>query len=464
MMRQVLSTQTITNPQMALVGTALQPYDTSLAPNTNASFQNVIVQGNYAYVASTGGDSTGVIGITLSIYNIANPAMPFLTGYITTGSVPWVSGTPYLNGSYQMAINGNYLYVFSSGSSYLYVVNIANPYNPYNISRLLISNSPGSLYGGCYSNGYCYISTQNKGLTVVDVSNPLSPIQVYQEGGTTNKSIGVCVYGKYLFTTNYQTASPWTVRYLKTWDISTPTTPSLLNTYTLPAGTKPAFVTAFAGYAYVSDLNTSSVQICDISNPASPVYKASMQASATFNVTEAAAFNISFDSVLGRSFTYISSGSNATYGGAIDFFEITNPLSPVKLSTLQQGQAHSVFGNIFIANNLIYAANYGVGGAYNSTLNIYSTQSMAIPIIPARQLLKISGQLVPGSGAAGAYSLQGSNEVNPMDFSDIPGCQGTLSNSVVLIPEIDLCYENVRLAFTNTGSGNLSVSLKGVGF
>ena len=282
----------ITGVGMTQISSAQQPIVPGYPNGTNGKFQNVVVQGNYAYVAASGGNGTGIIGLSLVIYNVANPQAPYVEGYLETGTVPWSSGPSYLNGAYAIAVSGQYAYIFSSGASTLYIVNISNPAAPTNVSALLISGSPGSLYSGAYSNGYVYIATQNKGLTVVNVSNPATPVQVFQEGGTTNKSVGVCVANGYCYTTNYQTTSPWTVRYLKIWSLATPSTPSLLETYTLPAGTKPAAVAVYGNTAFVSDLNTSSVQIVDVTTPTSPNYLASMQASSAFDVMNTAAVSV----------------------------------------------------------------------------------------------------------------------------------------------------------------------------
>lgn len=454
--------QTIPNASMALVGSAGQPQIPGYT-HTNAGYQNVVVQNNYAYVVGTGGNSTGVLGLTLSVFDIANPAAPILTGYITTGSVVWTSGPSFLNGAYQCAVNGEYLYIFSSGSSKFYIVNIQNASAPYNQSGLTITGSPGSLYGGCYLNGYCYISTQSAGLTVVNVSNPNSPTQTFQEGGGV-KSIGVTYGNGYLWTTNYQTSNPYTIRYLKCWSLANPASPTLLYTYTTHTAGEIAEVVVNGNYAYVANLTTSSVDVINISNPASMSYVSTITPSASFNVTEDVSFNIGTSG----NYLYLTSGKNATYGGAIDFFDITNPASPVKVSILQQGVANSVFGNCFVANNLIYVANYGTAPSYNASLNIYSTQSVFTNPAYVFDHMAASVQLsnVP-STASGYYSLQGSDDpTNPANFSDIPGATGYVTasgSSTYLIPKTDLSYQYVRFQYTNTGAGGFKVILKTIG-
>src|SRR5665213_2211840 len=188
-MRQLNVNIPIPNTVITQIGAAQQPILSGFT-STNAKFQNVVIQGNYAYVAASGGNSAGVLGLSLVIYNIQDPTHPVLMNYITTGSVSWFSGPSFLNGTYSIAVSGDYCYVFSSGSTRMYIVDISNPSAPFNVSGITLTNSPGSSYSGVYAGGYCYIATQVKGLTVVDVHNPLVPVQTYQEGGTLNRSVG----------------------------------------------------------------------------------------------------------------------------------------------------------------------------------------------------------------------------------------------------------------------------------
>lgn len=324
-------------------------YNQTPGPAVNTKYQSVTISGNYAYVA--GGGS----GATMSIFDISNQASPVFKSSIA------------LLGSYGIAVQGNYAYVPSSGGFVLYVVNISNPNSPTVAGSVSIGSASGSLYSCVVSGNYCYIATQNKGLTVVDVTNPASPAQVFQEGGTTNKSFGVAISGTTVYTTNYQTSSPWTVRYLKTWNVSSPTSPSLLNTYTLPAGTKPLGINISGNTAFIQDSNTNTIQVIDITTPTAPNYLSSLTPTATFNSD----FN-AVVAVVSDNYVYVPSGSNATYGGAIDLFDLTNRSSPVKVATATLGVPTSVFGGIAISNGYIYVGDYGVAPGSSGTLDVFT--------------------------------------------------------------------------------------------
>ena len=452
-MRIGRKTSVVGSPIIAQLGSAISPtfpgYTTS-----STRFQNVCVQGNYAYLAASGGTAGATAATTLTIYDVTDPTNPIYKSQIITFASAWSSGAPYfMNASYSMVVSNNFVYVASAGGTKLYIVNVADPANPYNYSAAQLGGSPGASYSVDVYGNYALLATQNKGLTVVDCTNPLAPSQVFQEGGTTNKSVGVAVSGKYCFTTNYQTTAPWTVRYFKTWDMTNPASPSLVNTYTLPAGTKPGFLTIYGNYAYVTDLNTSSVQILDITNPLAPNYLASMQASASFNVINSAR-------IYGN-YAYLTSGQNATYGGAIDVYDITNKSAPVLITTYQQGIANDVFGACYLYNNILYVADYGTGASPNTYLRTFSTLTKFSDAIPFSNMTRVSAQgILSGSSPTGTYTLQGSDDPydNPVNFSDIPGTSKQVSGSgIYLIPKTSCSYQYVRASFTGIGSSNITL-------
>lgn len=91
--------------------------------------------------------------------------------------------------------------------------------------------------------------------------------------------------------------------------------------------------------------------------------------------------------------------------------------------------------------------------------------------IPALNLFYCSAQIATvGAGAAGTLKLQASNDESeasnfvPTNWSDIPSASVAVSGAgAFLIPKTDLCYQWVRLVYTNTGSGSISVVFKALG-
>lgn len=90
--------------------------------------------------------------------------------------------------------------------------------------------------------------------------------------------------------------------------------------------------------------------------------------------------------------------------------------------------------------------------------------------IPALNLLYCSAQITATSGAAGTLKLQASNDdfpsntTPPVNFSDIPSASVAVTGAgSFLIPIQNLCYQYVRLVYTNTGAGTISVVFKALG-
>lgn len=90
--------------------------------------------------------------------------------------------------------------------------------------------------------------------------------------------------------------------------------------------------------------------------------------------------------------------------------------------------------------------------------------------IPALNLFYCSAQITTTGSAAGTLKLQASNdETNglvtvPTNWSDIPSATVSVSGAgSFLIPKTDLCYQWVRVVYTNSGTGNISVVFKALG-
>jgi hypothetical protein len=90
--------------------------------------------------------------------------------------------------------------------------------------------------------------------------------------------------------------------------------------------------------------------------------------------------------------------------------------------------------------------------------------------IDSRNLFYASAQVsITGSGA-GTLVIQASNDdptvfpFTPVNWTAIPSATVTTSGAgAYLIPKTDLCYEYVRLVYTNTGTGTMSVVFKALG-
>lgn len=351
----------------------INPFElVSQTPGVSGStkYQSVSImqngQNTYALVAGGG------TAATLSVFNITDQAAPVLRGTIV------------LAGSYGVCPGvWPYVYVPSSGGSTLYVVSIANPNSPTQVGSLAITGTPGSLYNCAYSGGGLYLATQNKGLTVLDVGGLSSggtattPVQTYQEGGTTNKSFGVAIQGNYVYTTNYQTSSPYTIRQVKSWLLTspgTPAVPSLVQSFQITTAGEALGLEISGNTAYVtvSATGVNAIDLVDITNPAVMANLSVFTPSGSFNsavVPAIAATTFSADNYI-----LVPSGTISGLGGAIDYVDVSNRSAPILIDTIYTNVSNSVFGGIIIdpRKGWIWAADYGVAPGSSGSLDLFS--------------------------------------------------------------------------------------------
>lgn len=90
--------------------------------------------------------------------------------------------------------------------------------------------------------------------------------------------------------------------------------------------------------------------------------------------------------------------------------------------------------------------------------------------IDSRNLFACSAQITATGAGAGTLIIQASNDdptsptTPPTNWSPIPLATITVTSAgAFLIPRIELCYQYVRLVYTNTGTGTISVVFKALG-
>ena len=191
---QVIDISDPTNP--VGVGQLTETDNSSLALATPIS---VFVQGNYAYVVSTGDNG-------LQVIDISDPTNPTgvgqLTGTLATNSLA-------LANPQSVFVQGNYAYVASFGNDGLQVIDISDPTNPVGVGQL-VDDGVLALDGATsvfVQGNYAYVtSLSNNGLQVIDISDPTNPTGVGQLTGTLAannlalfRALSVFVQGNYAY-------------------------------------------------------------------------------------------------------------------------------------------------------------------------------------------------------------------------------------------------------------------------
>ena len=367
-------------------------------PGSTPKIQNVIT-----YTATNGKQYAVVIAgtvDTLTLWDITDQAAPVIVYSFTT-----------LLGSYNAVhalISGvDYIIIGSSGGYNLYIINVSNPYAPVITTTFNLTSATGSTYNITYQNGYVYLACQTVGLKVIDIGGGLAggtllaPVVSYTQGAA--KSFGVVVTGNTLYTTQYST-SPYATRLLNSWTLTgagTAAVPSLVQSLTLPGLGETLAVSINATTAFVS--NTTGVQqvdVVDITNPAAMANITSIPMPSGYTISPAMV------AIPYGNFLFMPVGSNATYGGTILMYDITNRAFPTLVSSVSNNVATSPFGGIAIQGQYIYAADYGPSPGNNGNLDIF-TMPLTTPVfgLATGSTLNLSSPAATLTGSAGTAVL-----------------------------------------------------------
>jgi parallel beta-helix repeat protein len=207
------------------------------------------VAGKYAYVPAYDLNR-------LTVIDISDPSNPTIFNSLTDNT--------YLDGAIDIYVSGKYAYIVAEGSSYLTVVDISDPASLSIAGYVTHANltTPQAVY---VLGRYAYVATYNDRLTVVDVSDPNSPSYVSSTAGAGSKATGICVLGKYAYTTGGEDDT------LNIFDISDPSSPTKKGSYDFTStGTWPYSLYVSGNYAFVPVTGGDCLMVFDVSDPTNP--------------------------------------------------------------------------------------------------------------------------------------------------------------------------------------------------
>ncbi|MCD4735651.1 MAG: T9SS type A sorting domain-containing protein [Bacteroidales bacterium] len=199
----------------------------------NFSAQNILIDNDLAYVVC------GMDG--LRIMDISNPGLPVQLGLFNNTS----------NVCEDVVIIENYAYLIEGCTancpSYLHVLNVSTPENPYEVSTLDLFGHRPAIY-----NDFAYVPGSQ---VILDISDPAFPVIIGLFGTNANCAE---VSGNFLYTAS---------DHLWIYDISNPETP--LEMGSLFIGSSSLDMKVQEGYAYVANYE-NGLKIIDISDPENP--------------------------------------------------------------------------------------------------------------------------------------------------------------------------------------------------
>ncbi|KKT69236.1 MAG: hypothetical protein UW65_C0027G0001, partial [candidate division WWE3 bacterium GW2011_GWB1_44_4] len=197
--------------------------------------RNVYFSGQYLYTASScDGDS-------LSIIDVSDPYNPALVGYVRDARLDSIKV------SY---VEGKYAYAVSVYSRNLVIIDISNPTNPF-VAGSVQHDSLQDAQKVAKRGSYLYSIGGINGIGVFNVSNPQAPTYVTQVASSCNWDVKVA--GERLYCSQYS------AQYFATYDISTPSAPALLSTYT--GGNSLEHFDVSGSYAYVASRGDDTLRV-----------------------------------------------------------------------------------------------------------------------------------------------------------------------------------------------------------
>jgi len=241
-----------------------------------------------------------VSGSSLNIINVTNPILPVLTA--TAELAGYGEG---------LAISGTDVYV-AVGSTGMEVFDISDPASPSSVAVIAASGS-GYAEGINISSPYAYLGN-GANVTIFDITTPTAPVITGTFDGSDwiQDAVG---RGNYLY------VCEWGVG-IEVVDISTPSNPTLITTFSNPTN---ADITFDGNFGYIASRG-DGLTVIDVTDPAAPVLVNTFATNGSVRKVSYGAINLS-GTITGHIFTAeVSSlgavdisdaGTSVAYSGAV---------------------------------------------------------------------------------------------------------------------------------------------------
>ncbi len=312
--------------------------------------EEIVIKDGYIY---------GVNGAEgLKIYDISNAVTPTLS---------WKTDSSSLECTDLAVVRGSYAYAFDCGDN-MYIYDISDPTHPV---EKRIHHIGGYTRDIKLSGNYAYLALGYSGLTVMDISNPLSPVVI--GNCPTIDAWGVYVNGNYAYIAGNEGG-------LHIIDISNPASPTRVGNWSWVNGNNYTYgVYVRDNHAYLADSNHGLI-VLDIANPATPTLLTSdsipinssnvfikddylyieikMEGFYIYNVSDPTAPQLVKTISLGSMYNLKINQDKAFAASIVDItvYDISNPSSAADLPVIGKFHIPNGIFSICVVNNLIYAA------------------------------------------------------------------------------------------------------------
>jgi hypothetical protein len=182
---------------------------------------------------------------------LSNPAHPLFS----TADAQNVEFVGHIGGvTHAVAVQGSYAYIGEGPR--LTILDISNPASPIVVGKT--PPMPSLVQAITVADGYAYVTADWAGLRVVDVSDPTNPIEIAYNNPCI-WALDVAVTGDYVYLAGSSG--------LRVIDVSIPSNPTEVGAYNTPGYARGVAVAG--GYAYVAD-SDEGLRVVDISSPSNP--------------------------------------------------------------------------------------------------------------------------------------------------------------------------------------------------
>jgi len=401
---------------------------------------SIYVAGNYAYITSAD---------TVSIFDISNPAIP-----VEVGSTTYA-------GSYALTVSGKYAYVASesSGANHgIAILDISNPSSPLVISSYTANCARSIALSGRYL--FWGNNCDGGGSQALDLLGLGGGSLVTGGGSAVTSIIPMAAKGHYLYT------APNNGTNLKVFDISTVGS-DMFPVSTASVGSSPSAIYISGDYAYVTNQDSNTVSVIDISDPLLPT------SAATIAVGSAPKSIY----VSGRYAYVANSGS-----GSITIIDVSVPTAASVVGVMTIGG--SPYG-ISVSGRYGYVVNYSsntlsildLTGAEFSTMVAHSagigqlqvSDDISAQSISTREL-RVGANGIFSDGAliinatntnsyfSGGITVSGTVEAYGLSISGDGSFSGTLSANDISAGDSLVVSGNATTTGNQVISGNLNVT------
>ena len=327
------------------------------------------------------------------------------SGYTLVASVAvdllgsWEGGTHRYS---DIWAEGNYAFVGTVYESKgVRVIDISDPTNPTPVYTWQPDGDSAEILDVKIGNGIAFFGSRFQGVYVVDVTDPLNPVQLAHIDpsiGGPAETHNLTLDGDYLYIAD--DVGP----IVTVFDISDPANPALVQSISSPGGTRIHGVTAKDGRLYTSvQINGGVTNIFDISGLPGSV-------SVLGSFPSGSASHSSWPTDDGKYLVVAHEEAQ----GYLEFWDITDPSSPVSVSTLNPvalGFGGASVHDPVIIGNTLYAT-------WANGYHIFDIANVANPVLVGSYLTHPSPNDVKDIGAWGAYAFFGPDKIVVSDWDN----------------------------------------------